>query len=298
MNMTAGMKGTKSPNRLLVPTREPDVEALREVFAREVIAAFGLDAERGGMLRIPALATRRLAYQAAAYDEVVGERGLRAGGGWALERMVRRVRFRGEDNVPREGPLLVVSNHPGLSDTVALFAGIPRDDLRVVAARRPFLDALPNTARYLLTVEKNSGRRLGLVRAAVRHMKSGGAVLTFPGGGIEPDPAVLPGAADSLKGWSVSLNLFARLVPGLTVVPAVVSGVLSRRALLNPLTLLRSREEDRRRLAATLQMLTPRLHGVSVSVDFGCPLRIGTSEEMAGEVVQEARLLMERSREK
>src|SRR5215208_3711940 len=104
----------------------------------------------------------------------------------------RRVAVEGRENVPREGPLLIAANHPGLGDSLALFATIPRTDLRVVAAVRPLLDALPNTSRYLLTVAEASPGRFGLVRAATRHLRDGGAVLTFPGGRIEPDPAVLP----------------------------------------------------------------------------------------------------------
>jgi hypothetical protein len=123
--------------------------------------------------------------------------------------------------------LLLVSNHPGLVGAVALFAAVPRCDLRVVAARRAFLEELPNTSWCLITLPEGASGRLGVVRDAARHLRGGGAVLTFPGGKIGPDPALLPGAVESLGGWSASVDLFARLAPDLTVVPAVVSGVVS-----------------------------------------------------------------------
>jgi putative hemolysin len=210
--------------------------------------------------------------------------------------MACRVEVEGRENVPREGPLLIAANHPGLGDSLALFATIPRTDLRVVAAVRPLLDALPNTSRYLLTVAEASPGRFGLVRAATRHLRDGGAVLTFPGGRIEPDPAVLPGAAEALERWSASVGLFARLVPGLTVVPAIVSGVLSPTALRNPLIFLRRKREDREWLAATLQMMTPMLRNVTTRVAFGQPVRV---EDPSGRVVdravqEEARCLIER----
>jgi acyltransferase-like protein len=91
--------------------------------------------------RIPA---KRLASQVATYDEIVGESGLAAGGEWALGRMARHAEVEGREYVPTEGPLLLVANHPGLADALALFATVPREDLRVVAAERPFLAALPN----------------------------------------------------------------------------------------------------------------------------------------------------------
>src|ERR671916_261668 len=71
------------------------------------------------LTRTPA---RRLARQVATYDEIVGESGLAAGGVWALERMARGLEVEGQENVVPEGPLLLVANHPGLADAIALFA--------------------------------------------------------------------------------------------------------------------------------------------------------------------------------
>ncbi|HZA46513.1 MAG TPA: 1-acyl-sn-glycerol-3-phosphate acyltransferase, partial [Rubrobacter sp.] len=240
---TFGPAATASPDQL---------EAITRACVDDLLSAFGLGGAGRGRLplelvsRIPA---RRLARQIAVYDGIVGEQGLAAGGAWALERMSRGAQVGGGENVPREGPLLLVSNHPGLADAVALFAATPRTDLRVVASERPLLEALPNTSRHLLTVPETSTGRFGLVRAATQHLRRGGAVLTFPGGRIEPDPAALPGAVQALDRWSSSVDLFARLTPGLAIVPAVVSGVISPAALRNPLTRLRRRRRDREWLA-------------------------------------------------
>jgi hypothetical protein len=258
--------------------RPARIEVLTRVCADELLDAFGLG-EAGRVRRLleplSRVPSKRLARQVATYDEIVGASGLAAGGAWALERMVRRIEVEGRENVPTEGPLLLVANHPGLADSLALFATVPRRDLRVVAAERPVLRALPNTSRYLMSISEASPGRLGVVRTAARHLMGGGAVLTFPGGEIEPDPAVLPGAVESLEHWSESLDLFARLVPGLTVVPAVVSGVLSPTALRNPLVLVRRSPRDREWLAATLQMLTPALRNVCTRVAFGGPVHAG-----------------------
>src|ERR671912_2319023 len=173
------------------------LERLTQLCVDDLISAFGLGEVSYGrtvMESISRVPARRLARQILTYDRVVGESGLGTGGAWALKRLSRNTSIEGQENVPRVGPLLLVSNHPGLADAVALFAATPRDDLRVIAADRPFLEALPNTSRYLLTVSETSAGRPGIVRAAARHLRSGGSVLTFPGGRIEPDPAVLPGA--------------------------------------------------------------------------------------------------------
>jgi hypothetical protein len=277
--------------------RPERVETLTRVCAAELLEAFGLG---GGVLRPLELLARvpaeRLAHQIATYEEIVGESGLAAGGAWALERMTRSAEVEGRENIPLEGPVLLAANHPGLADSLALFATVPRGDLRVMAARRPILAALPNTSRFLIPVSESPSGRLGAVRTAARHLRRGGAVLTFPGGRIEPDPTVLPGAEEALERWSESLDLFARLVPGLTVVPAVVSGVLSPTALRNPLTFVRRQRRDREWLAATLQMLTPALRDVTTSVAFGQPVRAGDVPErtVRGVVLDEARRLIER----
>lgn len=287
--------------RTVEPVRAPDVprrlDTLTRLCANEILSAFGLGGVVHGRMPLELAAwlpARHLARQVLTYDALVGESGLGAGGAWALGRMSREAVIEGRENVPREGSLLLVSNHPGLADAVALFAATPREDLRVVAAERPFLEALPNTSRYLLTVNESSPGRLGVVRAATRHLRRGGAILTFPGGKIEPDPAVLPGAIPALKHWSASVDLFARRAPNLTVVPVVVSGVVSPAALRNPLTRLRRGRRDREWLAATLQMLTPALRDVTVRVTFGPPIAAGDTAGISDRVLKETRRLMER----
>ncbi len=287
---------TLNPTHEPAPGRPERIEVLTRVCTEELLDAFGLGGlDRGRrplelLSRVPA---KRLARQVATYDEIVGESGLVAGGAWALGRMARRVEVEGRENVPPDGPLLLVANHPGLADALGLFATVPRRDLRVVAAERPFLEALPNTSRYLIPVSEASPRRSGAVRTATRHLRDGGAILTFPGGEIEPDPAVLPGAVEALERWSGSLDLFARLVPDLTVVPAVVSGVLSPTALRNPLTFVRRQPRDRQWLAASIQMMTPALRNVATRVEFGRPAR--TEDGAVREtVLDEMRRLIER----
>ena len=290
-----------APVRPPAPGREERVEVLARVCAEDLISAFGLGGLGPGAIRsllqlLSSVPARRLAQQVATYDDIVGEAGLPAGGSWALEQMAREVVVEGAERVPREGSLLVVSNHPGLADAVALFAAMPREDLRVIAAERPFLSALPNTSKALIPVPDNPNGRSKAARAAARHLRDGGAVITFPGGRIEPDPAVLPGAAEALANWSGSVDLFARLVPGLTVVPAVVSGVISRAALRNPLALVRSDPRDRQWLSATLQMLVPALRDVTTRVEFGLPLRADGEGPVSRRTVEEARRLIEHAR--
>jgi 1-acyl-sn-glycerol-3-phosphate acyltransferase len=255
-------------------TNAAQVEALTEINLDDFFESTGLAQLRRGrrflrwLFRPPA---RRFAQVVVAFDEMVEEHGLQAGSAWLLKQLTRRLEVAGRENIPTDGPALVLANHPGIADTLALFASVPRPDLRIIALDRPFLQTLPNVARRLIYVPAK-GDRMPVVRAAAAQLREGRAVLTFPAGEIEPDPAVMPGAVASLQIWSQSIGLFARLVPQTRIVPAIVSGVISPASLRNPLTRLRRAQKDRERMAAAFQALIPAYQGVTVRVAFGPPL--------------------------
>ncbi len=186
--------------------------------------------------------------------------------------------------MPADGPLLAVANHPGTVDTLVVWRALAvRPDLLVMALDRPFLRAVPNIAGHLLYVADDGHQRSRLVREAMRHLRDGGALLVFPAGETEPDPAVRPEAAlAALADWSRSPELFARLVPGLPVLPMAVSGVLADWALRHPVARLRRSTEGRELAAATLQVVRGD-RSVRPRVVVGEPLRgrpDGLTEEL------------------
>lgn len=256
-------------------SRPHQIAALTRINITDMLESLGLAEVRHGkpLLRILCWpAARHFARQVACYDAHVGVAGLRAGAEFILQRHVWQVEVGGLEHVPRTGPLLVVANHPGLTDATALFLSLPRSDLRIVAADRPFLRALPHTRQQLIFTPDESHQRYRVLRTIIRHLRDGGAILTFPGGDIEPDPAVLPGAVEALSGWSESVGLLVRLAPDLCIVPAIVSSVLSAQAQRHPLTRLRRQAKERERLGALMQVLVPAYRAVTVRVAFGTPL--------------------------
>ena len=277
------------------------VETLTRVNVQEMLEAVGLENVRRGralLEKICLLAAKRLARQVASFDEMVGTDGLRESSVRFIEKHVRRLEVAGVENIPPEGPLLIVSNHPGLSDSVALFASLPRNDLRIVVAERPFLHALNHTSRHLIYLRQAELNRN--LRKITTHLRGGGAVLIFPAGQIEPDPATMAGAAESLQGWSRSIGLIIRMVKGIQVVPAIVSGVVCPAAQRHPLTRVRKRQQDRQRLGALLQTLIPSYKNVSVRVAFGVSLKNlagrdceGDAAAITEEVIGHARRLLE-----
>jgi 1-acyl-sn-glycerol-3-phosphate acyltransferase len=257
-------------------------------------SAFGITATMplGGLadllFRGPA---RTFAHQVLALDALVGRKGLRAGGAWICEQLSRGVKVRGAPP-PVTGPVLIVANHPGLLDAAALFASIPREDLRVLAITRPFLRALPHIAGRLFAVGDTPAARMAAARRAARHLRAGGALLTFPAGRIEPDPLSLPGAAESVASWSQGVDQIVQLAGAVTVVPAIVAGVLTPAAVKHPLTRLRQHPDDRHWLAAILQLMLPWLQRHTVQVHFGRPIA-ATGAPVSAAVAAEARRLIQ-----
>jgi len=212
-------------------------------------------------------AARRFARQLLTFDALVGTSGLPTASAWICSHFAPGLDILGYPP-PNTGPLLVVANHPGLLDAAALMTTLNRSDLKVIAIARPLLRALPHTRATIIPVGTTVQHRMNAVRHAMRHLQQGGAILTFPAGRIEPDPAHDLTAIASLTAWSASLDLFGRIAIGLPVVTAIVSHVQAPAALHHPLTRLRRNPADRQWLAAILQVLWPHLATTPVQIRF------------------------------
>src|SRR5262249_23290923 len=139
------------------------------------------------LARLPA---RRLSGHILWFDHIAGQRGLAEAGRYILNEFTSSTRIEGQQHVPRHGPLLVVANHPGMVDAMAIWVALEcRHDLKIIAAERDILRLIPNIRSRLLFVNPGAGCRAGLVREAAAHLRKGGALLTFPSGTIEPDPS-------------------------------------------------------------------------------------------------------------
>ncbi len=255
------------------------VETLIQINLADMLDNFGLGNLRVGrgvleqVCRVPA---KILAQQAMNFDRRVGEAGLQiAAHEWVMP-MVNCLDVVGAQHIPASGGVIVAVNHPGVTDTLAIFSSVPRSDLKFVSNDRPFVRAMENVAQRTFFVSDHSSERMAVVRQVARYLQQGGAVMIFPAGHIEPDPSAMAGAMESLQTWSDSLGLFVRLAPQAVVVPTIVSGVVYGPALHHPLTRLRRSANDREKIAATLQaywQTTGRIaREMNVRIEFGKPL--------------------------
>jgi len=241
-----------------VPSTAPTLESLTRLALDEICGVFGLPPEahwRGLIETLFHRTARSFASYSAAFDQKVAQWGLDGAASWAVPLFASDVEVDGAESIPESGPLLVAANHPGSVDVLAITSHIRRRDLKVVASGLGFLRHLPALSRHLIYVPRDDTQgRMGVVRSVIHHLADGGAVLIFPGGNIEPDPAVLPGAPDAVDAWSYSLDVVLRRVPQAQVVLSIVSGVLSRGALRNPLSPFLRSMRDRQKVAEIIQI--------------------------------------------
>lgn len=273
-----------------MPPDRTRLEALTEATIDDLALGFHLPGRSRAVRLLLRPAAWRFAIRIAAFDDLVATAGLAAAARAEIPTFARSLTTLGRERIPVTGPVLAAANHPGVIDALSLMLALEsRPDLKVIALDRAFLRALSGVSARLIWVEP--GRPSGALRLAREHLLDGGALLTFPAGTIEPDPAVADGAVASLGRWSRSVDLLVRHVPGLRVVPLAVGGVLSARALRTPVVRRAPTRADREWTAATLQVIFRRYHDTDVRVLVGEPFTPGP--EPTAELVERMRTLLE-----
>ena len=225
---------------------------------------------------------RRFARDVARFDRAVGLHGPAVAARTLARRYGTKITADGSAGVPGDGPLLLVANHPGLTDALAVYATAGRADVRALARPQPLLHLLPEMQRHVLAVPDASVGRAGVARATLRELERGRALLLFPAGHLEPEPSAVPCKQDPLGAWSTGVGALVRLaarrgIP-LQVVPTAISGVLAEpvRRRFGPMLRLRHTARGQADLAAVLQLAFPRLGRTTARVSYGEPLDITT----------------------
>ena len=252
-------------------------------------AGFGVEVVR----RLIGPVANHVARHFITYDRALGEAGMLHGSTWIVDDATGGLHVEGRERVPAQGPLLVVVNHPGLSDAVALLAALGRDDAWIVTANYPFLRAMRLASRRFLFVSDDRADRLSAFRSIVSRLRAGDTVLVFPSGGLELDPALSRDAAlASLATWSRSIELLARLARETLVIPAAIRGVVSRSAFDNPLAKRCGVLKERQRMATLLQLALPGYRPDRVTVSFGVPIASDDARDLHAQVIEAMQALI------
>jgi hypothetical protein len=217
------------------------------------------------MVRFSELATN--------FEHHVTQHGFQKASAWFISHFVDRVDVLGDENIPKEGPLIVAANHPGAYDSLVITSHIPRDDVKIISSDIPFIKKLPITSNHMIFTTLDPSDRMSAARKAIRHLKEGGSLLLFARSTMDPDPAFMPGAEEELNHWTSSLGLFLRNVPQTKVAISMISGVLSPKYLNHPATSFRYGRVNKQRLSEFFQvmhqLMAPGKLMVSPDLSFG-----------------------------
>jgi 1-acyl-sn-glycerol-3-phosphate acyltransferase len=282
-----------------------EIHTLSNTLIYELIKAFALKQTRLTERLIRMLfgrAVQRVAEIGIGLDHVVAESGVAAGARWLLPHFVKGYEARGVENIPPEGPLIIASNHPAAYDSLVISAHINRPDYKIIIGDIPFFEHLPHISEHAIYAPGGNDvqGRMQAIRASIRHIKNGGALLIFARGEIEPDPAFMPAPDGEFSLWSRSLQVFLEHVPQTRVLVTIVSGVIAHRIWHHPITWLRKARPDRQRLAFMTQIIQQVLSGkekfgLRPQVSFGELISLheaGSPEHALESITQSARRLL------
>jgi hypothetical protein len=260
---------------------------LRDTITDEILTAFNLGGKKwqrrliGPLFWIPAQIFGGIM---AGIDQTVEEQGVPEAAKQLSKYVVEDIQVTGRDNIPLEGPVLIASNHPGAYDSIAILSSMPRQDIKMVVSDVPFLRSMPVASQRMVYAIPGTQGRMTAVRGMVRQVQEGGVLMIFPTGLVDSDPEVLPGAEEELANWSASLDLVMRKTPETRIVVTIVSGVLSPVCLRSPLTRLKKKEWEKRKLAEFLQVIQQlvlkRKFGMKTKITFDAAL---TGAELLGQ---------------
>jgi hypothetical protein len=261
-----------------------DAQTLQRAIIKEALWVLGL----GNHPRLSRLVeplfrppVRRFSRIAAAFENDVAAVGFREAAANIVSDFVGEVDISSETALPQDGPLLLAANHPGTVDFLLTASALPRDDLKIVASNVSIVRLLPATAEHFIfiasdSVVGDSYSRMGALRESLRHLKQGGALLTFPSGRLDPDPAVRPlEARVELTNWSPSIALMLRKVPQCKAAATMVSGVLSEGWFRSPVTWYRKEPHYKQKVAELFQVMAqlffPNRSSLAPRIAFGRP---------------------------
>ncbi len=259
---------------------ENTVNAITRILSGEFFNAIGFNPEGRISKTLSPLIWKpinRFAKIAAGFDQIVENQNFKEASRWILPNFVKKTEVLGSDVVPKDGPLIIAANHPGAYDALVIAANLPRSDIKIVVnIPLPFIKEIPSTENHFLYAPPDPHVRMGVIRSALRHLKNGGSLLLFASGGIDPDPACMPGSEQEIKKWSGSLELFLRRIPQTKLQITMISGILLPKYVHHSFTRFRKERRDKQRISEFFQvmrqMLSPEEFLSSPQLSFVSPL--------------------------
>lgn len=190
------------------------------------------------------------------------------------------------------GPLLILCNHPGLGDFLALLEMLQRSDIRVIVKQRELLADKRHLLAHCIVMNDSMSSKAQALKEGIRHLQQGGTLVVFPAGEIEDEPGSKPKADNaSLKPWIPVADSIARRcmrdgIP-LKILPAAIENVYHVPGFLQPWVNKAQDAATRSGRAAIITMITPRNRKKSIRVNFLEPMEISGSKGNLTETIRQ-----------
>jgi len=110
----------------------------------------------------------------------------------------------------------------------------------------------------IITAEDRSDGHIA-IRKMLSLLKGGESILVYPGGELEPDPALFPGSSNLLRDWSRSISLVLSQMPDTILQPVILRGTISQQAWKNRLASMARSATTRLQIAMILQIVVQQL---------------------------------------
>ncbi|GAB6089912.1 1-acyl-sn-glycerol-3-phosphate acyltransferase [Spirochaeta dissipatitropha] len=237
----------------------------------------------------------RLSVQLYRLDDRVRARGFRSALIWILHRYYAPSQTSPVPESVKQGPLLVLCNHPGLGDFLALLEMLPRSDVRVIVKQRELLADKTHLLAHCIIMNDSIASKAQALQAGIRHLQKGGMLAVFPAGEIEDEPGnrtetVREAGNSGLKPWIPVADSIARRcmragIP-LTILPAAIDNVYHVPWFLRPWVNKAEDAATRSGRAAIITMITPRNRNKSIRVNFLEPMKISVSDGTLTETIR------------
>jgi hypothetical protein len=277
------------------------VKVLRDTITDEIFIALGLKPNNifrkilKPILCTPANHFARIAGQ---FIQGAVKIGVSQSGKQTMPAFSMKAIARGAGDMPVKGPLLLVTNHPGALDSLALASCLVRSDVRIMVSDTPFMRQFGAESNFFIYVDFKTIGGMVALRDAIAHLKNGGLVIVFAHGEVEPDPELDEhGAFQSIGEWSNSIEAMLRKVPETQLQLGIMSGAVAPKFIKSPLVKLRKKSFEQQKVAEFIQVIQQMIFPKSVEIDihlsFAKPFTIEQNDKTMPEIIHRARGVLE-----
>ncbi len=107
---------------------------------------------------------------------------------WIIFKLVFRLKVTGQQNIPQDGPFIIVANHSSLLDPVILGVSLRSKIIFVAAAylfKIRWLGYLLRKANSIPIYRESNANNIKSIKKALKILQKGGVLGIFPEGGVD-----------------------------------------------------------------------------------------------------------------